>query len=664
MFDGAMRSGVSLSLVLLMAACSGAPPPTSTDAVADPGNPDATEDRAHDTVDAPPDAVAPSKDDPPCDPVAPTRCGLPFPNDFWTTPDPSTPTGLRVRFREEMLPRASPRWFADFDGFSPGATLLAHLPGAVATGLVTHQEMARSLTDGSPTVLVDTVTGERVAHFAEIDVTARDPSQRALMIRPATGLVPGRRYVVALRNVRDAAGALLPPSAAFAALRDDAPSDALTAAMRARYRRIFDDLARARVPRGNLQLAWDFTVASRQSTTRRMLEMRDAALAAVGPMGPPYRIVEVRRNPREGVAMHIEGELTVPLYLTSDTPDAVMNLGPEGTLRQNGTATWRFWMLVPSTALSAPAGLASYGHGLLGSGQELFSDPAARALASGANVIVFGMDLQGMSQEDTGRISSVITGNDIGAFRGVVDRQHQGIVNALLLMRTMMGRMRDEPVLQSEGRSMIDPSRRYYYGASQGGIFGATYMTLTPDVSRGVLAVPGQSYSLMLARSINFSTFELLLRARFPNGLDVQRVLAIVQMLWDRSEPSGWTPYLRSDRVPGTPPHEVFLLVAIGDRQVTTLAAHLMARTIGSVPNLAPLNREVFGIPAVTGEHTGSAMVEFSFGLSEPLENVPPSGTPDPHGRIRESRAVFPMVLDWLRTGTTRNRCDGPCDPN
>ncbi len=599
-----------------------------------------------------------------CDPVAPTRCGLPFPNDFWTVPDGTTPTGLRVRFREEMLPRATPRWFDDFDGFSPGATLLAHLPNAVATGLVTHREMARSLTDTSPTIVVDATTGARIAHFAEIDVTARDPAERALMLRPAAGLVPGHRYVVAVRDVRDAAGAVVAPSPAFAALRDDTQSPSVDAAMRARYRRIFDDLTRARVPRAGLQLAWDFTVASRQNTTRRLLELRDAALAAAGPMGPAYRITDVQRNPEEGVAMHLRGELTVPLFLTAAGPEGALNVGPDGALRANGTATYPFWVLVPTTAMTTPAGLAGYGHGLLGSGSDVFDDPSARALATGANVIVFAMDLQGMAEDDTGRISTAISGDDIGSFRQVIDRQHQGLVNALLLMRTMMGRMRDEPMLQANGRSLVDPTRRYYYGASQGGIFGGTYMALTPDVARGVLAVPGQSYSLMLARSVNFSTFDLLLRARFPNGLDVQRVLAVIQMLWDRTEPSGWTPYVRNDRVPGTVAHEVLLLSAIGDRQVPTLAAHLMARTLGDVPNLAPVNRELYGIPSVTGMHTGSSLLEFSFGLSEPLENVPPAGTPDPHSRIGESMPVFPMVLDWLATGATRNRCDGPCDPS
>jgi hypothetical protein len=79
-------------------------------------------------------------------------------------------------------------------------------------------------------------------------------------------------------------------------------------------------------------------------------------------------------------------------------------------------------------------------------------------------------------------------------------------------------------------------------------------------------------------------------------------------MLWDRTEPSGWTPYIRTDRVPNTPAHEVLMLVSIGDRQVPPLAAHLMARTIGEAPNLAPVNRELWGISNRSGAVTGSAL--------------------------------------------------------
>lgn len=659
-----MRVARYLALLAALAGCGVTSQP-ATDAGSDVRPADVPADApATLAVDAPDVAVTPDVvGEAPCDPVAPTRCGLPFPNDYWTVADPGTPTGLRVRFTDEMLPRATPRWFEDFDGFSPGSVLLAHLPGAVADGLASSVAIARSLEPDARTVVLDAETGQRVAHFAEVDVTSRDPMRRALMIRPATGLTPGRRYVVAIRGVRDMGGGVVAPSEAFRALRDDGPSPEVTAAQRARYGRIFDALGRAGINRADLQLAWDFTVASRQAITRRMVEMRDAALAQVGAMGPAYRITNIERDPQAGVAMRIEGEVTVPLYLTRAEPPASLSLGPDGALRQNGTASFPFWMLVPTTALTRPAGVSQYAHGLLSSGEDLWYDPASIALATTNNLVIVGMDFQGMSDGDTASITAAISGNDIGRFRDVVDRQHQGMINSLLLMRAALGRMPSDPMLQHEGRPLIDPTRRYYFGASQGGIFGGTYMALTTDVRRGILAVPGQSYSLMLSRSINFSTFEALLRARFPDPLDIPRVVALVQMLWDRTEPSGYTPYIREDLFPNTPSHEALLLVSIGDRQVPPLAAHLMARTMGSVVNLAPVNRDVFGVPSRTGAHSGSAMIEFSFGLSEPVENVPAAGTPDPHSRIGESPAAFEMAREWLETGATQNRCDGPCDP-
>ena len=42
--------------------------------------------------------------------------------------------------------------------------------------------------------------------------------------------------------------------------------------------------------------------------------------------------------------------------------------------------------------------------------------------------------------------------------------------------------------------------------------------------------------------------------------------------------------------------------------------AHIMARTIGGVVNLAPTIRDVWGFEVVTGKHSGSAMVEIDFG--------------------------------------------------
>ena len=142
----------------------------------------------------------------------------------------------------------------------------------------------------------------------------------------------------------------------------------------------------------------------------------------------------------------------------------------------------------------------------------------------------------------------------------------------------------------------MDGSKRYYFGGSQGGILGASLMALTTDVERGLLAVPGQSYNLLLNRSVNFDEFATAFYGNYDwNALDTQMNLALIQGLWDRAEPTGYSKYIRTNRLPGTPAHEVMIQVSKADHQVTNLGAHIMARTIGGVVNLAPTDSRRVG---------------------------------------------------------------------
>src|SRR5438067_13846538 len=61
----------------------------------------------------------------PCDSLDQALCLLPFPNDYFTRPDPSTPTGLRVDILPVEMPRVGgvkpidPTEWNRQDGFSP-----------------------------------------------------------------------------------------------------------------------------------------------------------------------------------------------------------------------------------------------------------------------------------------------------------------------------------------------------------------------------------------------------------------------------------------------------------------------------------------------------------------------------------------------------------------
>ncbi|HWM01512.1 MAG TPA: hypothetical protein VNP92_04165, partial [Actinophytocola sp.] len=56
-------------------------------------------------VTVPAKAAPPPTTPPGCDPIDPAACLLPFPNDYFTVPDRSTPTGRRVQLAPEMMPR-------------------------------------------------------------------------------------------------------------------------------------------------------------------------------------------------------------------------------------------------------------------------------------------------------------------------------------------------------------------------------------------------------------------------------------------------------------------------------------------------------------------------------------------------------------------------------
>ena len=607
-----------------------------------------------------------------CDPLVPDYCGFPFPSNVFTAADPSTPTGRRLAFSGALLPvskkrpAAAPDLWNRSDGFSAGLAVMSHLPGATITGLPGPWTIERSLEPDSPTILLDADSGERIPHFAELDMSHGDDARRAFIIRPVVRLEDSRRYIAAIRGVVAAAGVALAPTPAFQALRDHEPhEDPSIDARRGLYADIFLRLEDAGVARDDLQLAWDFTTASRENNTAGLLKMRDETLAAIGEDGPSYTLTRVdEEHPDPHVGLYIEGTMEVPLYLDKPDPGARLVLGADGLPQQNGVASFDFTVVIPQSAYTTPAIPLQYGHGLLGSGREEIQFDYRVAFADAYGYALFAVDWIGMAEDDYVPIADFVNRGDLEQFGTLVDRLHQGILNSLVVMRLVSGALVDDPQLQPLGQPLIDASERYYHGNSQGGIFGAAYMALSTDVERGMLGVPGQPYSLLLNRSKDFDDFFALLASAFPDGLDQQQVLALFQILWDRTEPSGYSKYIRTDNLPGSPPKEVLLEVAIGDHQVSTLGAHIMARAIGGVVNLAPELRTIWGIDAKGAPHTGSAMVEYDFGLApEPTTNIPPTDGEDPHGKVRKLASAEQMLDQFLRTGVIESFCDGACDP-
>ncbi len=627
-----------------------------------------------------------------CDPLVPQHCGLPFPSNVYLVDDPTgkNPSGKSVRFGPHTLPLTlgtrpiDPSMLYGMDGFSPGQAPMTYLPGATDKGLATPDDIASTLQSDSPTIILNADTGKLVPHWVDLDYSAKHDNERVLMLRPAIRLDDETRYIVAIRGVVDADGKVIPPSAAFKALRDGKSSKNRSVYQRrGLYKDIFAKLAAAGVKKSNLQIAWDYTTASRANNTRRLISMRDKALAAVGADGPTFKVKLVEENPDPDILRRITVDMTVPCFLTdcsvydNSKPDKIgtMVLGDDGLPKQNGTMTVEVYIHVPNSVLTAgPHGLLQNGHGLFGSGHE-GQDSYLAQMANRFHWIAFSMDLYGFASPDVN-----LAINALGArpeyFPGFFDRQTQGHVNQLLAMRMMMGRIAKDGIKDASGKVLLDPAwinkdLRAYRGDSQGGIMGTTYMAISTDVTRGLLGEPGLPYNLLLNRSQDWPAYGIVLGGAYSNNMDVQLMLGLIQMGWDRTEPDGYAPYITENMLPGTPSHHVLIHDALGDHQVTTYSAAVLARTIGAVDVESndpkrPLVRDVWGVKsAPTPLKNQNAMVEYDFGLpKEPLHNLPATSGNDPHDTVRKLTPSYEQSDKFFRTGEIDWFCDGICNCN
>jgi hypothetical protein len=596
-----------------------------------------------------------------CDFLNREYCQFPWPNDFFTAADDSTDTGRRVALDPLFMPRnvagvpINPVEWNRNDGFSPGQMILLRVPDLdlEQTGAPPLTDIARSLDANAPIAVYD--LGPDRAHvpephlvWAELDanITAgvaalpvSDPGP-ALIIRPAVNFRYGHRYAVVLRNLRDADGELLEAPAAFRIYRDNATSSIpAVQARREGFEALFGQLGLAGVPRSDLYMAWEFTVASRRNLTERIVHMRDETLDELGDDAPAFSISAVIDNPVTGsaseiTARRIRGHIEVPCYL--NTPNCVSGgtlfyaPSPEGLFGDGlpdrigagtplaATAQVPFICSVArSTYLGAadpaaastfsPARPALYGHGLLGSRDEGNTyDFNVREMAQEHGFLFCMVDWAGMATgnvpddqsdpmkhdpawdlvlQDAPTVASILA--EMGQFPRLADRVQQGLLNFIVLGRAMLHEdgLCSHAAFRVGDQCIIDRRELYYDGNSQGGIIGGALVAVSPDVRSAVLGVPGMNYSTLLSRSVDFDTYAQVFYNAYPASLDQQFIFSLIQMLWDRAETNGYAQALApGENLPGTPDKRVLLHVGFSDHQVTMTSAEVMTRSMaGSV---------------------------------------------------------------------------------
>jgi hypothetical protein len=650
-------------------------------------------------------SAAPAAD---CQPFAQSPCLLPFPNNLFTVPDRTATTGLRVHLPASAMPmstKAQRISVADYnrnDGFSPGSAVIVRVPGLdnakafQRTGSVGLLDMSQAFAKRQPIVILDEQTGRRQLIWSELDANATSPATTDLLIHPGKNFTEGHTYVVALRALRNAGGRTIPAPSWFAKLRDGRALPARERSQRARYARIFKTLSGAGIARANLYEAWDFTVASRQNLTSRLLAIRNDAFAQLGDhnladgkvqgRAPAYTITSTGAVTPQ--LQKVDGTFTVPCYLLTCGDSATTSFhyssnkadAPPTQIAGN-LATASFECIIPSSAGNpTPARISLYGHGLLGSHTEV-ANADVQAMAIEHNIVFCATDWWGLANADTPFDASASA--NLSVFETVVDRLQQGVLNTLYLGRLMINSagFASNAAFSSGGHPAIDTANLFYDGNSQGGIEGGMLTAVAPDFRRATLGVSGMNYgNVLVQRSTDFAPFAAILKANYPDQSLYPVILDVMQQLWDRGDPDGYAQQMTSNPLPDTPSHTVLMQIAYGDHQVSNYAAAVEARTIGASVHVPALDlatnrardRNMFyGVPAI-GRYPfgGSAIVIWDGGPGlvqpPPVGNIPPADTAtnnDPHHYVRNSPLARLQKSDFLQAnGSVVDVCAGnPC---
>ncbi len=681
-----------------------------------------------------------------CEILNDAHCYLPFPSArFLEEVGDETETGFRAKLPPILIrgledppnPPLDPAPYNVYDGFTPTVQILVHLPGADPeasnasrllpgvpqsapyVGVRTHD--LSSLDHDSPTVLLDVDTGERVLHWIELDqneAALADPDRQVLFLRPAEALVPGHRYVVAFRRMKDASGERIAAEATFRALRDARPSTipALEARRHA-MEDVFRELWHAGVPRRDLQLAFDFRVRSQTQLQERLLAMRDESLAWLGGLAPDdvsgFANVEIVQEgdcsaPDERIWRWVRGTFDGPNYMDGDINNpfelVLLNVDADRQPVRNGEFPFN-WDLAVTCAVFRGEAVGHpllLGHGFLGDGRgfvQSFVEGGGGVLGGEGAVeyIAGATDWRGLALGITGPdaisillnvIGTPASGHKFNDFQALPERLKQGMVNTLVLSRMMKsGFFNRLPEFQ---RTPGDPStgiflpeeEMFYFGVSLGGIQGALYAALNQDVIRHNIDVPGTIFPLLEQRSTQFPVFlDLIANLGLTDPMELAVILTLQHEIWGPGEIAGFmrnVTGLNDPPVRDTPPKKLLMTVSWLDYQVSNHASEILARTL-RIPNLVgSLQQELPNIPDVDGgvEGLDSALVIYDVGDLDPFDPafepfIPPLANRivaearcDPHGG---PRLTIPAAQEQIRAflqpgGTVQNFCDGICD--
>jgi hypothetical protein len=609
-----------------------------------------------------------------CNPLGGQGCLLPWPSSAYEVDDASTATGRRLEVPADSMPHnvddigIEPDWLDRWDGFSPSGPMLAAFDSGVSPdGLPSFKDPDQSLAADSPIVVVDMDTGERAPFFAEVDQNTKDPLKRNLIIRPLARLHTSAHYAVGItKKVKAADGGQLSISQGFAAaLSGDGEHPRFKAG---KYKDIFAALQTAGVAKTDLALAWDFHTASDAFIRRDLTTMRDAAVTAMGANGANLSFTVTDQPTATGIYKAYTGTLTSPAFLTDGEADeSVMRRDANGLPQMQGTWNAPFAALIPDCVKTQPLPRPTivFGHGLFGSASEYLKDNFTIQLAQTNCFVIVAGDFIGFTSRQFALAALAV--NDMNRGRQVTEKLTQSIIDFISLETLTRNQLGQHAEFQYNGQSVIDPAKTFYVGGSLGGIMGNTFMAYDPNITRGVLAVPGGVWSMLIERSFAWHALIGASQGSYQDAEVYELNLALFGMAFEPVDPISTAAHVIKDPLPGVPAKNILIWYTLGDSLVTNISTEMVAREMG-MDLLSPEVKPVWRMPGKTGPLPNGVINYNEHPTPLPPEtNVPPSADNGTHSGVNRNQSALRSVYEFLlQSQSVVQTCGGstpaPCD--
>jgi hypothetical protein len=613
-----------------------------------------------------------------CNPLGGQGCMLPWPSMAYAKEDVSSPTGYRLDIPREAMPVNAdgiiiePDSFNRWDGFSALAPMLAMFPtGVSAAGLPTFKDPEASLKPDSPIVLVNVVTGERVPLFAEVDQNTIDVNKRALIIRPLARLTPSSHYAVGIRNtVKAADGGPLVRSEGFDALVNGKDySHPNFKKLKQTAPGMFAALEAAGLPKAEMVLAWDFVTVSDDFLRSDLTAMREQALPAIGANGANLTFTATAQSNTAQTYKRYLGTFKSPNFMTAGETDvSVLRRDASGKPTVMGMRDAKFAAVIPTCVTTRPLPIPTiiFGHGLFGSSEEYLSDDFVIKLANDNCLNIIAGDFIGLTSRQFAL--APLSVNDLNRGPQIVEKLGQSIIDFIALESVTRGPMANAPEFKFNGQSVIDPARTYYVGGSLGGIMGNVFMAYDPNITKGVLAVPGGNWSMLFERS---TAWHLLLGAAqgaYEDPEVYQLNLAMgLGMGFEPYDPMTTAAHVTKDPLFGQPVKNILIWYAIGDCLVTNIATEMIAREMG-LQMTAPTVKTPWGITTTTAPLVNGITIYDEHRMPLPADtNEPPTEDNGTHSGVNKNPANLRQVQQFLLQNQVVDECKlanapAPCD--